>query len=42
MSNGVQSGELGKSKEQTTSLRCFLNFDRQQAGFILLSATFKE
>jgi hypothetical protein len=38
----AQGGELGKAKDQTANLRCFLNFDRQQAGFIVLAATFKE
>ena len=27
---------------QKTQLRCFLNFDRKQAGFVLFEATFKE
>jgi hypothetical protein len=42
-------GELkpqGRSKEHDpvlkATLRCFLNFDRKQAGFVVLEASFKE
>lgn len=35
-------GQTVQKEAQSTSLRCFLNYDRKQAGFIMLSATFKE
>jgi hypothetical protein len=35
-------GQVIQKSPQAVSLRCFLNYDRTQAGFITLSATFKE
>lgn len=35
-------GQTVQKEPQSIPLRCFLNYDRKQAGFIMLSATFKE
>lgn len=35
-------GQTVHKSPQTISLRCFLNYDRKSAGFITLSATFRE
>ena len=35
-------GHVLHKTPQTIALRCFLNYDRKHAGFIALSATFRE
>lgn len=35
-------GHVIPKEPQSISLRCFLNYDRKQAGFITLAATFRE
>lgn len=35
-------GKKIEKEPQSISLRCFLNYDRKQAGFIMLTASFRE
>lgn len=41
LSNGPSNPPPKQTKKQTT-LRCFLNYDRKQAGIVQLLASFKE
>ena len=42
MSKSKEGGKTSDSKQQKASLRCFLTFDRKQAGFVVLEASFRE
>ena len=42
LTKSKEGGSTGTSQANTTSLRCFLTFDRKQAGFVVLEASFKE
>lgn len=41
-SEGGMNSSKAPQAPQKTNLRCFLNFERKQAGFVLFQASFKE